>query len=127
GDDENEPISDAVRGILDGHIMLDRTIAHRNRFPAINILKSVSRAMPDCNSDEENALVNRARALLATYDDMAELIRIGAYRRGSDAQIDEAIDVFPRLESFLAQAQEDHADIASGYAGLAEILAGPGA
>ena len=123
GDDENEPISDAVRGILDGHIVLDRAIAHRNRFPAINILKSVSRAMPDCNSDEENALVNRARALLATYEDMAELIRIGAYRRGSDAQIDEAIDVFPRLESFLAQTQDDHADLASGYADLAKIFA----
>ena len=126
GDDENEPISDAVRGILDGHIMLDRAIAHRNRFPAINILKSVSRAMPDCNSAEENALVNRARVLMATYDDMAELIRIGAYRRGSDAQIDEAIDVFPRLEAFLAQAQEDHADLASGYADLAEIFANSG-
>ncbi len=83
GDDENEPVSDAVRGILDGHIMLDRAIAHRNRFPAINILKSVSRAMPDCNTDEQNDLVNQARALLATYEDMAELIRIGAYRRGS--------------------------------------------
>jgi flagellum-specific ATP synthase len=125
GDDENEPISDAVRGILDGHIMLDRAIAHRNRFPAINILTSVSRSMPDCNSDEENALVNRARALMATYDDMAELIRIGAYRRGSDAQIDEAIAVYPHLEALLSQAQEDHADIASGYAALAEILGDP--
>jgi flagellum-specific ATP synthase len=127
GDDENEPVSDAVRGILDGHIMLDRAIAHRNRFPAINILKSVSRAMPDCNTDEQNELVNQARALLATYEDMAELIRIGAYRRGSDVQIDRAIDLFPAIEAFLGQVQTEHSDLEEGYTRLAEIFAAGGA
>ena len=122
GDDENEPISDAVRGILDGHIMLDRVIAHRNRFPAINILHSISRTLPDCNTDEQNALVNRARALVATYEDMAELIRIGAYRAGSDPQIDEAIQFYPRIEAFLAQEKEDRQYLDSGYEQLAEIL-----
>ncbi len=123
GDDENEPISDAVRGILDGHIMLDRSIAHRNRFPAINVLRSVSRTMPDCNTDDENAVVNRARALVATYEDMAELIRIGAYRAGSDAQIDEAIRFYPQIETFLTQNQEDRQKLEEGYEQLAEILA----
>src|SRR5690606_26584414 len=80
GDDHNEPVSDAVRGILDGHIVLDRAIAERNRFPAVNILRSVSRTMPACNTEEQNKLVDRARALMATYNDMAELIRLGAYR-----------------------------------------------
>ena len=124
GDDENEPISDAVRGILDGHIMLDRSIAHRNRFPAINILRSVSRTLPDCNTDEQNDLVNRARALVATYEDMAELIRIGAYRAGSDPQIDEAIQFYPRIERFLAQDKDDRQTLDSGYEQLAAALTG---
>ena len=102
GDDHNEPIADAVRGILDGHIVLERGIAERGRYPAINILRSISRTMPGCNGAAENALISRARALLSTYDDMAELIRIGAYRRGSDPQVDAAIDYFPQLEAFLA-------------------------
>ncbi len=82
GDDHNEPVSDAVRAILDGHIVLSRSIAERGRFPAVDVLRSVSRTLPDCNTAEENALVDRARALLAQYEDMAEMIRIGAYREG---------------------------------------------
>ncbi len=123
GDDHNEPISDAVRGILDGHIVLERAIAERGRFPAINILRSVSRTMPGCNSDEENVLVTRARSLLATYEDMGEMIRLGAYRRGSDPRIDEAIHYYPALESFLAQGVGEESDLAGGYAELAAILA----
>lgn len=125
GDDENEPISDAVRGILDGHIMLDRTIAHRNRFPAINILRSISRTLPDCNTAEQNDLVGRARALVATYEDMAELIRIGAYRAGSDPMVDEAIQFYPKIEGFLAQEKDDRQNLDAGYGQLAEILQGP--
>ena len=125
GDDENEPISDAVRGILDGHIMLDRAIAQRNRFPAINILRSISRTLPDCNTDEQNHLINRARELVATYEDMAEMIRIGAYRAGSDAQIDEAIQFYPKIEAFLAQEKEDRQYLDAGYEQLAEILMDP--
>src|ERR1700744_1444067 len=71
GDDHNEPIADAVRGILDGHVVLDRAIAERDRYPSINILRSVSRTMPGCNSKEENDLIGHARRLMATYDDMA--------------------------------------------------------
>jgi flagellum-specific ATP synthase len=122
GDDHNEPVADAVRGILDGHVVLERSIAERNRFPAINVLRSVSRTMPDCNSAAENALVGRARALLATYEDMAELIRIGAYKPGSDVMIDEAIRYYPEIESFLAQDRAERSDLARGYAELAEIL-----
>jgi flagellum-specific ATP synthase len=122
GDDHNEPISDAVRGILDGQIVLDRAIAERNRYPAINILRSISRTLPNCNSEPENALVGRARALLSTFEDMAELIRIGAYKNGSDAMIDEAIRYQPLLEAFLSQARAERSDLATGYAALAEIL-----
>src|SRR5690348_12499051 len=83
GDDHNEPIADAVRGILDGHIVLDRAIAERGRYPAVNVLRSISRTMPACNSESETALVTQARGFISTYEDMAELIRLGAYRRGS--------------------------------------------
>jgi flagellum-specific ATP synthase len=125
GDDHNEPVSDAVRGILDGHVVLDRAIAERGRYPAINVLRSVSRTMPDCNTPEQNALVNRARQLLAVYEDMAELIRLGAYRRGTDPQVDEAIHYFPLIEAFLSQTKQEKADIASCYRMLGEILGMP--
>ncbi|MEQ8707438.1 MAG: flagellar protein export ATPase FliI [Rhodospirillales bacterium] len=122
GDDHNEPISDAVRGILDGHIVLDREIAERGRYPAVNVLRSVSRTMPACNSEEETALVSRARRLMATYDDMAELIRLGAYRKGSDPGIDEAIHYHEPLEEFMTQQKGEATDLATGYQRLAEIL-----
>jgi flagellum-specific ATP synthase len=125
GDDHNEPIADAVRGILDGHIVMERKIAERGRYPAINILKSVSRTMPACNTDAENALIQRARALLSVYEDMAELIRLGAYRRGTDPQVDEAIQYQPALDAFLNQNKRDHTDLAGGYAGLAKVLGVP--
>jgi len=122
GDDHNEPISDAVRGILDGHVMLDRAIAERGRYPAVNVLKSVSRTMPACNTAEENAIIDRARQFLATYEDMAELIRLGAYRMGTDAQIDEAIHYYPAIDAFMAQLKVESTDLASCYQMLAEIL-----
>lgn len=122
GDDHNEPIADAVRGILDGHIVLERSIAERNRYPAVNLLRSISRTMPECNNDEENALVNRARSLLATYQDMEELIRLGAYKRGSNAQVDEAIFYYDKLEAFLSQKKKEKFDFAAGYQELKNIL-----
>jgi flagellum-specific ATP synthase len=122
GDDHNEPVADALRAILDGHIVLDRKIAERGRYPAIDVLRSVSRTLPDCNTVEENALVNRARALLSAYEDMAEMIRLGAYRRGSDPRTDEAIHYFPALEAFLKQDKNERSDLASGYAELARMF-----
>src|SRR5690606_21218909 len=103
GDDTNEPISDAVRGIVDGHIVMERSIADRGRYPAINVLKSISRAMPKCLSAEQNALVTKAKRLINRYEDMAELIRLAAYRKGSDVEVVEAIARYPGLEAFLAQ------------------------
>jgi flagellum-specific ATP synthase len=122
GDDHNEPISDAVRGILDGHIVLDRAIAERGRYPAINVLRSVSRTMPGCNNEAENDIVSRARRTLASYENMAELIRLGAYRRGSDPDTDAAIEVYPALEKFLHQRMDEKSSLADGYAHLAQLL-----
>ncbi|MBI3709902.1 MAG: flagellar protein export ATPase FliI [Proteobacteria bacterium] len=85
GDDHNEPIADAVRSIVDGHIVLDRAIAERGRYPAVNVLRSISRTMPGCNSAEENDVVSRARASIAQYEDMAEMIRPPRWLRFSMA------------------------------------------
>ena len=122
GDDHNEPVADAVRGTLDGHIVLERTIAERGRFPAIDVLRSVSRTMPACNSEDENDLIARARALLARYGDMEEMIRLGAYRRGTDPAVDEAIDHNEPLERFLAQRQDERCSLEQTYAALAAIV-----
>src|SRR5213083_1974264 len=98
GDDHNEPIADAVRGILDGHIVMERGIAERGRFPAINVLKSISRTMPGCQEPHEREIVKSAREALSAYANMEELIRIGAYRAGADPLIDRAIQLNPAVE-----------------------------
>ena len=122
GDDHNEPIADAVRGILDGHIVMERAIAERGRYPAINVLKSISRLMPMCHTGEENALVGRAREALSLYSEMEELIRIGAYKVGADASVDEAVRVRPALEQVLTQARDEQCSIEDSFAHLAEAL-----
>jgi flagellum-specific ATP synthase len=123
GDDMNEPVADAVRSILDGHILLDRAIAERGRYPAVDVLASISRTMPGCATAEENAAVGEARRVLALHASMAELIRLGAYRPGSDAEVDRAIRLEPALEAFLAQAHDDKGPTGDVYAQLGAILA----
>lgn len=122
GDDHNEPIADAARGILDGHIVLDRAIAERGRFPAVNILRSISRTMPGCNNEQENLLVRTARRHLAAYENMAEMIRLGAYRRGSNAEVDEAMNFYTPLEEFLRQGKSESTNFSDTYGKLAKIL-----
>ena len=122
GDDHNEPIADAVRAIVDGHIVMERSIAERGRFPAINVLKSVSRTMPRSVRPDFLPTLRKARRLMATFADMEELIRLGAYRRGADAEVDAAIAVNPDLETFLTQNKGDATSIDEGYRRLAEIV-----
>jgi flagellum-specific ATP synthase len=122
GDDHNEPIADAVRGILDGHIVMERAIAERGRYPAINILKSVSRTMPKSADPQFWPVIQKARAVMATYADMEELIRLGAYRAGSSPEVDEAIRLHEPLETFLRQRKDENASLADGYRQLAQIL-----
>lgn len=124
GDDHDEPIADAVRSIIDGHIVLERGIAERGRYPAINVLRSISRTMPACNNEQENALVMRAKSLMSAYDDMEEMIRLGAYRPGSDPRIDQAIKYHEPIEAFLNQRNDEGTSLDQGYAMLGEILAG---
>ena len=124
GDDHNEPIADAVRGILDGHIVMERSIAERGRFPAINVLKSISRTMPGCQLPHEREIVKSARQALSAYSNMEELIRIGAYRAGSDPQIDRAILLNPDLEAFLSQDKDETATLDDCFNRLDGILTG---
>ena len=123
GDDHNEPVADAVRGILDGHIVMERAIAERGRFPAINVLKSISRTMPGCQHPMERELVREARGAMAAYSNMEELIRIGAYRAGSDPQTDRAIALNPALEAFLMQDKDEATSLDDAFAQLSGILA----
>lgn len=102
-DDMNEPIADAVRSILDGHIVLSRRLAHKNHYPAIDVLESISRVMTKVVTDEQRAVAMKARELLATYREAEDLINIGAYVKGSNPKIDESIKKHPGLESFLIQ------------------------
>jgi flagellum-specific ATP synthase len=126
GDDHNEPIADAVRAILDGHIVMERAIAERGRYPAINVLKSVSRSMPKSADPAYLDVLARARRVMATYADMEELIRLGAYRPGSSAEVDQAIALHPALEAFLGQAKEESTSLIEGYQRLEQILATAG-
>jgi len=107
GDDLSEPIADAVRGTLDGHIVLSRALAAQNHYPAIDVLGSVSRVMPSITPPEHRDVAGRLRALLATYERARDLVTIGAYERGTDAQLDEALNRLPAMEAFLRQRSDE--------------------
>ncbi len=122
GDDFNEPISDAVRGILDGHLILDRKIAERGRYPSVNVLKSISRLMPYCITPERMRILQDAREIISNYEDMEEIIKLGVYKKGSDIKIDRAISLYHEIENFLSQAPEDEISIEDAYAALEALL-----
>ncbi|HXI87713.1 MAG TPA: hypothetical protein VNH64_09655, partial [Parvularculaceae bacterium] len=119
GSDMDEPVADMVRGILDGHVVLDRGIAERGRFPAIDIRRSVSRSLPKAASPKENALLAEGRALIAAYEEASTMIQTGLYAKGSDPTIDRAIAVWPRLDAFTG---EDSPNCGESYARLETIL-----
>jgi flagellum-specific ATP synthase len=124
GDDLNDPIADALRAILDGHIVLDRRIAENGRFPAVDVLRSLSRSAPAAYHPAERPLVERARRLMRAHADTAELIQLGAYRRGSDPLIDAAIMAQPALEAVLAQGIEEPSALAADFERLGSALDG---
>ncbi|WP_298859120.1 FliI/YscN family ATPase [uncultured Sulfitobacter sp.] len=109
GSDMDEPIADILRGVLDGHVVLDRAIAERGRFPAIDVLRSVSRSLPAAATKRENALLAHMRKMISLYDSNAMMIRAGLYTHGSDSDIDKAILLHPEIESFLAKEEMDDA------------------
>jgi flagellum-specific ATP synthase len=103
GDDLDEPISDAVRSLVDGHIVLDRRLAERGHYPAINISRSISRITHDVTDVKQQEAARKLRAILATHAEVEDLIRIGAYAKGTSAQVDRALELLPAVEAFLRQ------------------------
>lgn len=107
GDDTNEPISDTVRGIIDGHIILSRKVAARNHYPAIEILESVSRLMSEITDKSQQQTASKLRNLLSVYNSNYDLISIGAYKKGSNPALDEAIKKIDKINAFLCQATDE--------------------
>jgi flagellum-specific ATP synthase len=111
GDDENDPLVDAARALLDGHVMLDRRLAARSYYPPIAILDSISRIMPTVTTAEHLAKANLIRRLFAAYKASEELIRVGAYQKNSDPDLDRAIAMLPKLREFLVQSSQENAEL----------------
>jgi flagellum-specific ATP synthase len=120
GSDMEEPVADMIRGILDGHFVLSRQIAERQRYPAIDVLRSVSRALPHAATDDENALIRRCRRTLALYEELEPMLRANLYEFGKDMDSDNAIALFPLLDAFMGTKSPD--GITSAFEKLQTIL-----
>lgn len=120
GSDMDEPVADILRGVLDGHVVLDRKIAERGRYPAIDFLRSVSRSLPAAASVEENQIIAQTRRLIGAYSESETMIKAGLYKDGSDPLIDQAIKVHEELDAFLAKSE--NGDITASFAKLQLVL-----
>jgi flagellum-specific ATP synthase len=125
GDDHDEPVADAVRGILDGHVVLNRRIGEGGRYPAVDVLRSLSRTVPGCLEPPERAILARARRILSLHQDIADMVRLGAYRAGSDPAVDEAVRLAPLIEEVLRQGKDEAGTVAGAFAALAAAMADP--
>ena len=123
GSDMEEPIADILRGVLDGHIVLDRGIAERGRFPAIDVLRSVSRSLPAAATDAENELLAEGRRVMATFDQARLLVQSGLYSPGADADLDRAVALNDSFERFLSRVETG--GIEGSFERLRSILADP--
>ena len=123
GDDHNEPISDASRSILDGHVTLTRALAHQNHYPAIDVLQSISRVMSQVTTREQRQMAGRLRELLAAWQESRDLIEIGAYKPGSNVLVDEALAKRPAIERFLRQSVEEVTSYEDTWRVLEAVLA----
>jgi flagellum-specific ATP synthase len=122
GDDMNEPIADTVRGILDGHFVLDRSLANKGQYPAVNVLKSVSRVMNNIAERDHVRAAEKLRGLLSTYYNSEDLINIGAYKKGSSREIDDAIRLYPQIISFLKQRTDEKMSLQESIQALYELI-----
>ncbi len=124
GDDMNEPIADAVRSILDGHVVLTRSLAHAGHYPAIDVLQSVSRLIGEICAPDVREAGQRLRGALAAMRDKEDLISIGAYQRGTDPLVDSALELRPRIDAFLRQAVDDPSTVSEADEQLLSLTAG---
>jgi len=120
GSDMEEPVADIIRGVLDGHLVMDRKIAERGRYPAIDVLRSVSRCLPKAASEQENGQITETRKLLAAYDSAELMIQAGLYTKGTDELIDEAVVLWPKIEEFCTQPENGTTE--DSFAALATVL-----
>ncbi len=123
GDDQNDPIVDAARAILDGHIVLSRQLAEAGLYPAVDVEASVSRALSNITTGEQQALITRFRQIYSTYREHRDLIAVGAYQRGSDPRVDEAVALWPAILEFLRQGQDEALGFGASLDALRELLA----
>jgi flagellum-specific ATP synthase len=121
GSDMDEPVADILRGVLDGHVVLDRAIAERGRFPAVDLLRSVSRSLPAAATPGENAMIAEARRLMGAWERVETMVQAGLYAQGSDPLTDRAIRLWPRLDAFLSG---QGASVAESFARLRKVLDG---
>jgi flagellum-specific ATP synthase len=123
GDDFNEPITDTARSILDGHIMLNRKLVHKNHYPAIDVLQSISRCMSQIAAREHKRLAGKLKNVLATYNEAEDLINIGAYKSGSNPEIDYAISMIGQVNRFLQQEVDEKVSFEESVSRLEEMFA----
>jgi flagellum-specific ATP synthase len=123
GDDTNEPVSDTVRGLIDGHTILSRKIASKGHYPAIDVLESLSRLMHDISNPEQRAAAQTFRELLAAYRDHEDLISIGAYRAGANPMVDTAIAMLPELHKYLRQGITERSSVEAARDDLLKLAA----
>jgi len=124
GDDFNEPVADAARSILDGHITLTRELANRGHYPAVDILQSISRVMIDIVDEEQRRMANNIQNILATYKKAEDLINIGAYVKGSNQDIDYAVGMIDKVNDFLRQSIHEKIDIAKTKKQMVNLFKG---
>jgi flagellum-specific ATP synthase len=121
GDDQQDPVADTVRSLLDGHVILDRNLAMRSHYPPISVLESLSRLMPNITSEEHMQKAKALRLLMASFARSEDLIRIGAYQKGSDPTLDRAVEILPLLNEFLHQRPEQIVSFATVVKSLQEL------
>jgi flagellum-specific ATP synthase len=122
GDDMNEPVADTVRGILDGHVVLSRKLAHKGHFPAVDILQSISRVMSDIVPKELLGQASKLRDVLSSYQDAEDLITIGAYKPGQNARVDHAVALIDRVNQFLKQSADAPSTLQESWQALQQAL-----
>lgn len=121
GDDQQDPVADTVRSLLDGHVILDRNLAMKNHYPPISVLESLSRLMPNVTSEAHMQKAKALRLLMASYARSEDLIRIGAYQKGADPTLDRAVEILPQLNEFLHQRPEHIAPFTTAVKSLLEL------